>query len=200
MKYFRFLAILLVVATIIFTACGDDGGDGNVISEKTYAIGDTGPSGVGIVFYVTDGGLHGLEVAPVDQSTGAAWINGGATQTTINGNTSFAIGTGSANTDAIIAQTGHTASAAQICRAYRAAEEGDWFLPSRYELVSIWDNLVDDGSGWNSGVGGFADEAYWSSSEGSADRAWLQSFYNGIQNHANKNLSSNLYVRAIRAF
>jgi len=30
----------------------------------SYAIGDTGPSGVGIVFYKTDLGVHGLEAAP----------------------------------------------------------------------------------------------------------------------------------------
>ena len=33
----------------------------------TYAVGDTGPSGVGIVFYTSDGGAHGLEAAPSDQ-------------------------------------------------------------------------------------------------------------------------------------
>ena len=32
----------------------------------TYVVGDVGPAG-GIVFYVTDGGLHGLEAAPADQ-------------------------------------------------------------------------------------------------------------------------------------
>ena len=35
-----------------------------------YAIGDLGPAG-GIVFYVTDGGVHGLEAAPEDQGSGA---------------------------------------------------------------------------------------------------------------------------------
>jgi len=58
MKNFRFLAMLMIMTMLAFTSCdNDDGGD----SSKTYAIGDTGPSGVGIVFYVTDGGLHGLD-------------------------------------------------------------------------------------------------------------------------------------------
>ena len=39
------------------------------IDSVTYEIGDTGPAG-GIVFYVTDGGLHGLEAAPEDQDRG----------------------------------------------------------------------------------------------------------------------------------
>jgi hypothetical protein len=161
-----------------------------VVYKVLYAIGDTGPSGVGIVFYVTDGGLHGLEAAPADQSTGAAWITGGDTRTTENGNTLTGIGTGSANTDAIIAQTGHTASAAQICRDYRAAEEGDWFLPSRDELDELYQNRVS--------VGGFASMYYWSSSELSSDAAWAQYFDDGAQFSDDKFKS--LRVRAVRAF
>jgi len=38
----------------------------------TYSIGDTGPAG-GIVFDVSDGGLHGLEAAPEDASTSIEW-------------------------------------------------------------------------------------------------------------------------------
>jgi len=195
----------LLIAASLLLAIGCDMGGGGSTSAVTYAIGDPGPSGVGIVFYVTDGGLHGLEVAPVDQSTGAAWITGGDTQTTANGNTSTDIGTGSANTDAIIAQTGHTASAAQICRDYRAAEEGDWFLPSQYELNAIWDNLVDDGTGANSGVGGFSGFVgiYWSSSEYDSDNALYQYFYDGAQGYRSKDYGpGDDYgrVRAVRAF
>jgi len=50
-----------------------------VILPPSYNIGDTGPSGVGKVCYITDSGLHGLEAAPSDQSTGIAWITGGNT-------------------------------------------------------------------------------------------------------------------------
>jgi len=190
--------ILLVLGAFAFSGCDLNGGGGDGGGATTYAIGDTGPSGVGIVFYVTDGGLHGLEVAPDDQSTGAEWITGGSTQSTLNGNTSTDIGTGSANTDAIIAQTDHTGSAAQICRNYRASEEGDWFLPSKDELNAIWDNIVDDGTGTNSGDGGFASWYYWSSSEFNSSTAWTQDFSNGTQNGLNK--ITNTQVRAVRAF
>ena len=195
MKYCRFLAIVLTAATLALTACSDDGGDNGGTTPVIYAIGDTGPSGVGIVFYVTDGGLHGLEVAPVDQSTSAAWstITG-----TLIGTTGTAIGTGSDNTDDIITQNTGAASAAKICRDYRAAQEGDWFLPSRDELNAIWVNLVDDGSGANSGVGGFAAAYYWSSSEANAYRAWGQSFGNGGQGDGSKDVTCR--VRAVRAF
>lgn len=172
----------LMLAVSMFTACSDD-------VETTYEIGDIGPSGVGIVFYVTDGGLHGLEAAPSDQSTSQVWIEGGSTQTTENGNTSTGIGTGSANTDAIIAQTGHTGSAAQLCRSYEGGGETDWFLPSKDEVMQLC--LQKDT------VGGFAANYYWSSSEYSTN-AWIQDFFNGNQNYYSK--FNPFMVRAVRAF
>jgi len=103
------------------------------------------------------------------------------------------MGTGSANTDAIIAQSGHSISAAQECRDYRAAEEGDWFLPSKDELNKIYVNLHQQG------VGGFASDSYWSSSEVDSDFAWSQYFGTG-GNQDDRNKSLNLLVRAVRAF
>jgi hypothetical protein len=187
--------LLIAVILLLVMGCDMDGGGSPAV---TYAIGDTGPSGVGIVFYITDGGLHGLEVAPSDQSTSAAWSN--ITDAFANGSTALPveIGTGSANTDAIIDQAGHTGSAAKICRNYRAAEEGDWFLPSKNELNAIWDNLVDDGTGANSGVGGFANEYYWSSSEFLSTNAWNQVFLNG--GHGASDKGNYVRVRAVRAF
>ena len=188
----------LLIAVLLLLVIGCDTGGGGSNPAVTYAIGDTGPSGVGIVFYITDGGLHGLEVAPVDQSTSAAWST--ITDAYANGSTALpvAIGTGSANTDAIILQNSGAASAAKICRDYRASEEGDWYLPSKDELAAIWDNLVNDGTGVNSGVGGFAGRSYWSSSEGSSLHAWAQSFNPGFQLNYGKDYD--LRVRAVRAF
>ena len=189
----------LLIAVLLLLVIGCDTGGGGSNPAVTYAIGDTGPSGVGIVFYVTDGGLHGLEVAPVDQSTSrVVWIEGGSTQTTKNGNTSTAIGTGLANSNAIIDQTGHTGSAAQVCRSYNGGGLTDWYLPSKYELNAIWDNLVDDGTGANSGVGGFASAYYWSSTEANGGLAWGQGFGSGYQLDFDKNLTGR--VRAVRAF
>jgi len=189
----------LLIAVLLLLVIGCDTGGGGSNPAVTYAIGDTGPSGVGIVFYITDGGLHGLEVAPVDQSTSqVAWIKGGSTQTTENGNTSTAIGTGLANSNAIIDQTGHTGSAAQVCRSYNGGGLTDWYLPSKDELAAIWDNLVNDGTGVNSGVGGFASAYYWSSTEYSNYFAWGQPFGGGLQYGPSKYLT--IFVRAVRAF
>src|SRR4030042_418838 len=152
-----FLALSLIfLMTILFVGCpqnesssgGGDEDDGTV--AKTYAIGDIGPSGVGIVFYITDGGLHGLEAAPSLWNGGAAdptsaWST--ITNALANGVSILpaGIGTGSANTDAIIAQNGGAASAAKLCRDYLGGGKTDWFLPSKDELDAIWDNIVNNG-------------------------------------------------------
>ncbi|MBP8084514.1 MAG: hypothetical protein KAZ87_15050 [Spirochaetes bacterium] len=80
--------LLIVVLLLLVIGC-DTGGGGS--PAVTYAIGDTGPSGVGFVFYITDGGLHGLEVAPVDQSTSAAWST--ITDAYANGSTALPVAT-----------------------------------------------------------------------------------------------------------
>ena len=47
-------------------------------------------------------------------------------------------------------------------------------------------------------VGGFANNNYWSSSEGSASNVWFQNFGSGAQN-LNAKLDANA-VRAVRSF
>ena len=183
----KLAAIFLFAVSLSFTGCS---GDGNSLSSTTYAIGDTGPSGVGIVFYITEGGLHGLEAAPTDQGTDKVWIEGGSTQTTLNGNTLTAIGTGLANSNFIKDQSEHTDSAAKICRDYTGGGLTDWFLPSKDELNQLY--LQKDT------VGGFAGSSYWSSSEDDADYAWRQLFTSGAEDDLVK--YGAVSVRAVRAF
>ncbi len=142
----------------------------------------------GIVFYLSYTG--GLVAAVSDQSASQVWIEGGSTQTTENWNTSTEIGTGSANTDVIIAQSGHTGSAAQVCRDYAGGGYNDWFLPSKDELTLMY--------GQKGVIGGFAVDLYWSSSESHSHYAWLQNFTDGNQFNYYKN--STYGVRAVRAF
>jgi uncharacterized protein (TIGR02145 family) len=78
-------------------------------SVTVYALRDVGPAG-GRIFWRS--GNNYLEAAPTDQSIGKAWSN------IINlliGTTGVAIGTGQANTTAIIGQAGHIDSAAKLC-------------------------------------------------------------------------------------
>jgi hypothetical protein len=163
----------------------------------TYAIGDTGPAG-GIVFSITDGGLHGLEAATEDLPS-TAW-GCGADITGANGT---AVGTGEQNTAAIIAAAACPGTtAASVAAAYGQG----WFLPSKDELDLMWEHLADpDGDDSNSGpgdshnVGGFASNAYWSSSQSGSANAFYQYFDDGVQgDDDNKNLTNG--VRAVRAF
>lgn len=80
-------------------------------SIGVYSLRDTGPGG-GLIFYI-DGTIY-YEAAPSDQSISHVWSNIDGTEigATAQGT---AIGTGQANTTAIIGQAGHTDSAAKLC-------------------------------------------------------------------------------------
>jgi hypothetical protein len=67
----------------------------------------------------------------------------------------------------------------------------DWHLPSKEELNALYVNLKQ------SGVGGFADEYYWSSTKSNSGNVWAQSFYSGSQYY---NLDFEHNFRAVRAF
>ena len=170
-------------------------------------MGKVGPAG-GWVFYdagsIESWGRY-LEAAPASTEwTYKGWGNYG---TEVGGDAQLTgIGDGQAATDAIVLHMEGeeiTGTAAQLCDALEHEHEGttykDWFLPSKSELKAIWDNIVDDGSGSNSGVGGFASEDYWSSSEYNSGEAWKRSFSNGYQGDAGRK-SNPKWVRAARAF
>lgn len=77
-----------------------------------YSLGDTGPAG-GKIFYVS--GTTFWEAALTDLSASQAWSN--ITDTLI-GTTSTSVNEGKNNTNEIINQAGHTASAAKLCDDY----------------------------------------------------------------------------------
>ena len=193
--------ILLVLGAFAFSGCDLVGGGVTV----TYEIGDTGPAG-GLVFYIDETDEFDwtyLEVAPASTEwTSKEWGDHG---TEIGGDAALTgIGDGQAATTAIVSHMegeSITDTAAQLCAALEHAHGTttyeDWFLPSKDELNAIWENIVDDGSGSNSGVGGFAELSYWSSSEVSSFIAWYQYFGDGLQSGYDK---FNLRVRAVRAF
>jgi len=153
--------------------------------QPTYAVGDLGPAG-GIVFYVTGGGLHGLEAAPEDQGV----VQWGCMGTAITGADGTTIGTGAQNTANILAGCSEAGIAAALADAYMLNGFTDWFLPSKDELNELILNQAV--------VGGFASINYLSSSEFNDDRAWLQFLAGGVQALILKNFATG--VRAIRAF
>ena len=169
------------------------------------AIGDF--YGGGVVFHLfvegeigyVAGETHGLIAAVADQSSGIRWDNGSYVTT---GATGTAIGTGSANTTAIISKQGatETSYAAGLAGAYTGGGYTDWFLPSKEELNLMYQNKSTINATANSNSGsGFASAYYWSSTEYDITNAWEQGFDNfGIQYDYSKSTTDR--VRAVRAF
>jgi hypothetical protein len=160
-----------------------------MVTNRPSELGDTGPAG-GIIFYDKGSYSNGwryLEAAPSDQSSGIQW---GGYGTSVGG-TSTGIGSGAANTAAIVARLGTGSSyAARLCADLELGGYDDWFLPSKDELNQMYQQ--------RGVIGGFASDKYWSSSEGSSSYAWGQDFGNGSQGYVYKYV--NLRVRACRAF
>jgi hypothetical protein len=161
---------------------------------KQYIVGEKGPAG-GWVFYdkgdYADGWRY-LETAPNDQIS-TIW---GTYDFTVSGADGTAIGTGKQNTVDIIAGDFAINKAADECADYSITFEGvtydDWFLPSKDELNNIAIHL------YNEGIGNFADDVYWSSSEYSNKSACCTSFSAGIS--MNNSKTDNHCVRAVREF
>ena len=179
---------------------GPIGPAGPAGSSGGYPIHTIGESyGGGIVFYVYDGGQHGLIAATADQSTGIQWDNGIFRST---GATGDGLGAGAMNTAIIVAtqmadnQTGNFA--AKVCADYSVTGSngidyfGDWYLPSWHELslLNLQKNVV----------GGFADNHYWSSTEMDAMGAFYNYLGNGIPTLIFISKGGSFNVRAIRAF
>ncbi len=144
--------------------------------------------GGGIIFYIDVTGNHGLIAAPGDQSTKAEW---GCSGTSIRG-TSTAFGTGQANTTRIVNKCTEAGRAASICNDLVTGGYDDWFLPSKDELDMMYAQ--------KNAIGGFAEKNYWSSSEDSANSAWVQFFGSGNQYTHGFHKYSIYNVRAVRAF
>jgi hypothetical protein len=132
------------------------------------------------------------------------------------GSTGTGIGTGYANTSAIIAQSngGNIAGkAGTVARAFQGGGKTDWFLPSQDELNALckWAtndtvNTICNNNGVGTGLsvtnGGFASWPYWSSSESDSSVSWIQDFrssFLGEQGPESK-VNNFLHVRPVRAF
>lgn len=158
------------------------------------SFGDTGPGG-GIVFFdalTTQSWGRYLEAAPNTWNGGtsdpfAIW---GCRGTSIPGATGTAIGTGQANTTAIVAGCPTSGIAAQLADALTFGGKSDWFLPSFHELGQMTVNMTT--------TGGFSGGLYWSSSELDAETAWPGVFGGGQYDTAKD--FNNARVRPIRAF
>jgi len=168
-------------------------------------VGEAGPAG-GIVFYdkgsYSDGWRY-LEAAPsgwynTTEDPSFVWGGYGTSVSTAEG-----IGTGKANTLAIVTAFGNaepyeqiTLYAAKICDTALINDHDDWFLPSYTELNKMYEVLHknDKGDFLDS-----SDTYYWSSSQTAvAEGAWTQRF--DLEHKMSKPKDVELPVRPIRAF
>jgi len=155
----------------------------NAIKE-TFSPGDT--YGGGIIGYLDATGCNGLIAAPFDQSTSAEW---GCLGTLIGG-TSWLIGSGQANTAIITGACVTSSIAAKLSESLVLNGYSDWYLPSIDELEHLYYNMT--------AIGLNAGSYYWSSSEDSADRAYLWRTDVGYKSNRAKNQLHR--VRAVRTF
>jgi hypothetical protein len=134
----------------------------------------------------------------VNETTGIGWCND--TSSDITGAVGTAVGTGSANTTAMLTNAAPfvacTSTAANAVRAYRGGGFSDWFLPSKDELNAMYTySLV---GGFNAATYGFDSNYYWSSSQDVQGGAWLQGF---VPDGQVVGFEGNpLRVRPVRAF
>jgi hypothetical protein len=107
------------------------------------------------------------------------------------GNTSSDLGTGESNTSSIVSSCSEDNIAAKICSNLGTG----WYLPSKAELIKVYQNLTSNG------LGGLSAQKYWTSSEdpgNNAINAWAIDFSNNTPELFSKYNKAS--VRAVKNF
>ena len=143
----------------------------------------------GILFYLNPVGGGGLIVITNDLSSSYAW---GCAGVEVSGAKNTGVGSGVANSQAILSTCSGMKTAAKLCDDLVYGTYNDWYLPSMDELGIMYKNIkITDLEKFSSGY-------YWSSNEKNATTAYRYGFLGGNQGEADK--STMQYVRAIRKF
>lgn len=175
--------------------------DGTLARE--LAIGDLYQGGIiGYILLPGDPGydannVHGIIVASSDISTGIGWYNGGAW--TLVGASGSAIGTGNSNTNTIVTAQGDGSYAAKLCYDLVLNSYNDWYLPSEFEMVKLYNSktIIDSVANANGGSS-FGGPYHWCSTEFADYGAIRINMSTGDHNSDVK--SSTYKVRPVRSF
>ena len=178
------------------------------------SVGSTGPGG-GTIFYIDltqPEGERYLEIACEGwnnscDGTNDPEVSWGCDGDSISGATGTAIGTGPANTAAILAACSSRTNAAGVVDAYEKNGHTDWFLPSKDELNALckWvhnDNVntvCNSNRAFDPLVNGrIIINSYWTSTQSSATDAYNLYFQQGdLGTYGKANVN---FVRPIRRF
>ena len=180
--------------------------DGTVATHKhRYEIGDFAHGGV--VFFVSECGTRGLVCDIMDRSTGVRWHAGEHNYTLALSDGPFS---GQANTILIISRQGigdgetYAARVANENLILGDISYGDWYLPSRIELLLMYEHrhIINATAIANGGMAFDSLGRYWSSTEDigwDGLWAWAVDFSNGEMQRWAK-LNTHPRVRPVRAF
>ena len=159
--------------------------------------------GGGIIFWVSPDGQSGLVMSLEDIGT-APWSN---VSTAEVGAYSHYDGLG--NTIAIVNQSGHTISAAKLCLDYSYEGFNDWYLPSFWQLLMIYNSvytinhvLINDGNPLSQPISSLQNEdaQYWSSTENYIGNALKLGISKSYTSSEEETKTIVLRVRGIRSF
>jgi hypothetical protein len=170
-----------------------------------HYVGELFGGGIIVGLWRQGGTEHGLIASLTDIGT-TTWSNIVSTEIGVTAQNPI---DGQPNTNAIISQPGHTASAAKLCNDYTNTNTGtgiysDWYLPALWELnqcyISVY--VVNTILGVTNGFKLYSGACYWSSTENNNSTAYAIDFsahFFGTDTGGIKGDYYN-YVRAVRKF
>lgn len=178
---------------------------GNEINFTTeYKVGETGPAG-GIIFYDQGSKKNGwryMETTLKDIDTLAP----GGCYMTVNINTDSAIGKGLENTNKIIELCSESGISARVVKNFTLNNFKDWFLPSYYEIIELFNSNPNSSSPSKAqyvqfvqqGIPGYGYQT--STFQGIVSQANMTFGNYWLQTWTNSGRKDNHYVRPVRRF